>query len=570
MPPKGSKKVLKTATRRKPAKKTGTAAKRATRWKAATKAAKPRSRRTRDDEPDDSLGGSSDSSHNSSENDQDESDDEVVNCLFSPNDAWRTFEQGMFDTLTDKEGIQEDFAEIAKPLTQGELEELLPERLPDSAFNSDWTQEDESALLDAWETDERRTNPYKTDGTMTMCFKVLIRIFREPPIQIISPKYRLVWERQQQGVGLHWSTRFCTNLRDLAMHPIWEQNIKLFAAAMQYAVILRTCDRRTWQVVFEAPPSKDAFWITFAAEIERSLGKNLNVAKIHARVRKRIKKNGQSIPNISRFFSALEAIIPDDLDDAIAENSSSVSTYPIGTGDLSNITKALDSTTYLGMPIFYPTALISTYVLGALGNSQDDPPTVEDTPKYVARSWLAVRRDAAKARKRSEAGSPDHSRSDELLSDQLRSDESQPDEFLKNEIERLRRELRREREKRQDAVDSEERLKRELRHETEMRRRETEMLRRETEMRQAAEERLRELELNRGSGSPPPPSHSSRDDVDDDVPMAEDHDNCDFDDFGGNDYGGDDDVPAVDEYDAALEQEMEALDFKPTLVRDMP
>ncbi|TDZ49655.1 hypothetical protein C8034_v006386 [Colletotrichum sidae] len=547
MPPKGSKKVLKTATRGRPAKKTGAGVKKATKGKAATKAAKPRRRRARNDEPDDPFSDSSDSSDssdNSSENDQDESD-EVVNCLFAPNDAWRTFEDGMFDTLTDKGRIHRAFKKTAKPLTLETLDELLPERLPDSAFNDDWTEEDEQALLDEWETDERRTDPCKTDGQLTKCFKVFIRIFRESPIEVVSPKYRLEWDTDQPGVGVHWSTRFCTHLRDLATHPIWEQNVNLFAAAMQYAVILRTYDRRTWRVRYHQAPNMDEFWAVFEEEVERSVGKNLNLAKIHANVRKRMRENHKAIPIISRFFSALEAIIPDDPAAAIAENSSTVSTFPIGTGDLSNIIKALDSTEYLGMPIFYSTVLINTYVLNSRGNSQDDPPTIKDTPKYVARSWLAVRRDAAKARKRSEAGSPDHSRSDELS-----SDESQPDESLKDEIERLRRELRREREKRQDAVDSEERLERELRHETEMRRRQTEM-------------RLRELELNRGSGSPPPPSYSSLDDVDDDVPMAEDHDNYDFDDFGGND-----DVLAVDEYDAALEQEIEALNFKPTLVRD--
>ncbi|KAG5751212.1 hypothetical protein H9Q72_009343 [Fusarium xylarioides] len=84
-------------------------------------------------------------------------------------------------------------------------------------------------------------------------WKLSMRIFRMSPFSLISPfvglSYVPVPQKSNEGASLViWNQTFCDELSHLITHPIWPRgDIEFFTAALQYAVICRTDDRRRWK-----------------------------------------------------------------------------------------------------------------------------------------------------------------------------------------------------------------------------------------------------------------------------------------------------------------------------------
>ncbi|KXH59582.1 hypothetical protein CSAL01_10295 [Colletotrichum salicis] len=78
----------------------------------------------------------------------------VVPCIAGKkSDTWNKFDDRI-EAIT-KQAIAAGLDNAVPPLTKEELDAILPETLPDSAFTSDWTRDGEAALQQAWLSDPR-------------------------------------------------------------------------------------------------------------------------------------------------------------------------------------------------------------------------------------------------------------------------------------------------------------------------------------------------------------------------------------------------------------------------------
>ncbi|KAK1655263.1 hypothetical protein BDP81DRAFT_388211 [Colletotrichum phormii] len=250
----------------------------------------------------------------------------VVPCIAGKKgDTWNKFEDRI-EAIT-KQTIAAGLDNAVPPLTKEELDAILPETLPDSAFTSDWTRDEEAALQQA----------------MPKNFKVLVRLFNASPFEIISPKYRLEWETNaKDAVGPHWSVKFTSRIATIAIHPLWQRDVKLLTLALQYAVILRTQDTLPWLF---SRPDDTLFFKTF----EKVIGemRDTPIAEVHEEVRSRLKRDRQVIPIFSEFLLSLETIQESSPNTTIQDRSKRV--YPVGVVDAKAVIDALDATDDLGL-----------------------------------------------------------------------------------------------------------------------------------------------------------------------------------------------------------------------------
>ncbi|GKT87862.1 hypothetical protein Ct61P_05712 [Colletotrichum tofieldiae] len=376
-------------------------------------------------------------------------------------EPWQKFENRL-DAIRQKE-IELGFKDEIPSLSKEGFEALFPEMYPEEAYNETWSREDEKALLQAWQNDPRRKNPMrKNDSSLTKCFKVIARIFKVSPLEIVSPKYHLEWDTTAKGVtGPHWSENFSARLARIATHPIWEKDVKLLALALQYVVILRTKDRRPWLF---SKPSDQPLFVNFQQVLEELSGQKKKISFIHKEVRDRLRRAGHNVPAFSAFLLSLEKQTHQE-HTAVADESKRV--YAVRAADLQVVMDGLDQTANLGFPIYLPVEYFGNVVFDNRGNTQDDPPSVKDMPKYMTRSWLNYRRIEARIQKAEESGNissgedqprPDASAngaemqklreenkrlhaSNQTQSDRVRELEAQNAEALKAENQRLKEEL---------------------------------------------------------------------------------------------------------------------------------
>ncbi|KAJ3947073.1 uncharacterized protein N0V96_003458 [Colletotrichum fioriniae] len=317
----------------------------------------------------------------------------IVPCRASEkeDDTWSQFEERIQGIS--KTAIRENFDNAVPVLTKEDLEAILPETLPDSAFNDGWTREDEAALQQAWPSDPRYSDPRYSDplrgqgkdGSMLRGFKLIVRMFRMSPLEIISPKYRLEWDTAARDVGPHWTAMFTNRLVNVAMYLLWERDVKLFTTALQYAVILRTEDTRPW--LFKKPVNTP-FFTTFQEVIGEL--KDKPISEVHEEVRSRLKRCGHQIPIFSEFLLSLESVVEIQPKTAIHDRSKKM--YPVGLVDIKAVIEALDATDNFGFPAFLPLDFTATKVFEKRLRSEFDPPSSRDFAEYMRRAWLGYRR----------------------------------------------------------------------------------------------------------------------------------------------------------------------------------
>ncbi|KXH59583.1 hypothetical protein CSAL01_10296 [Colletotrichum salicis] len=174
-------------------------------------------------------------------------------------------------------------------------------------------------------------------------FKVLVRLFNASPFEIISTKCRLEWDTNaKDAVGPHWSVKFTSRIATIAIHPLWQRDVKLLTLALQYAVILRTQDTRPW--LFSRPDDT-----LFLKTFEQVIGemRDTPIAEVHEEVRSRLKRDRKVIPMFSEFLLSLETIQESRPTTTIHDRSKRV--YPVGVVDAKAVIDALDATDNLGI-----------------------------------------------------------------------------------------------------------------------------------------------------------------------------------------------------------------------------
>ncbi|KAK2754997.1 hypothetical protein CKAH01_06011 [Colletotrichum kahawae] len=345
--------------------------------------------------------------------------------------AWVNFETMFFGVVNGQE-ILYAFNLRFPRLKAEELDDLLSETIPDEAYDEDWTAEDEAILKETWQEDPQRKGliDYK-DSALPKLFRASLRIFHISPFEIISAKYFLGYEGKSADRSQKWTTTFSQYMYELMVHPLWNFDLNMLRTAMQYAVILRNRDVRTWKFV---APNNDPFFQTFKQVVADFKGQDRPIAEHHAEVRERLKSRAVTIPPYSEFLQRLEsaAVVRKDISTDITDEHGPVLAYRVNNHDMKYIKQALDGMANIGMPYYLSTEVYSRYILGSRqdvgkgahkGEENKDEPPVGDAKlkEYVGRALLALRRGEAKEakrRKRLRQESQDETVQDETVQDE--------------------------------------------------------------------------------------------------------------------------------------------------------
>ncbi|KAI8155125.1 hypothetical protein K4K49_012909 [Colletotrichum sp. SAR 10_70] len=325
-------------------------------------------------------------------------DNEDRECRGTKQPSWVAFETEMFDRVPQK--CSEIVATQAPRLTLEDIDRLLPETLPDTDYDQDWSRDDEAKLVKDWEEEPLRDAllDYKDKATDTV-FRMCLRFYHMSPFELISEKYSLVYEGNT-GRGTppaRWASGFADSLKRILVHPLWNGDANLLVMGIQYACILHTEDRRAWK--FARPSSIHPFFTVFRQVLAEWKGQKKPLEDHHEEVRKRLE--AQSIENTvySAFLQSLEETVP------IAEklpgkkNATVVDDkpYSVSLRTFNHVRYALDQINYMGAPYFLPADVTVRYVLGA---APDNNPPKADLKRYMSRSLLALRRYNAKRENR--------------------------------------------------------------------------------------------------------------------------------------------------------------------------
>jgi hypothetical protein len=217
-----------------------------------------------------------------------------------------------------------DDCEFANP----EIAEFL-DLLPKAVIDDNWTQEDEDALVAAWEE-----HPLKReidaacrgyDGvelTRSAWLRSLTAL-GVPPTEVIGldknmlaiPSLDKVDERremprlQSSTAGwLLWEPWFSDALRKLVTHPAWLRRPELLRLAIQYTVVCATDDRRPWQVDEGLFKPFDPFLWRFVKDMRENTS-NIPPEDVHAAAWNHVsnKFNISERTWWSRLFLAIES-----------------------------------------------------------------------------------------------------------------------------------------------------------------------------------------------------------------------------------------------------------------------
>lgn len=127
-------------------------------------------------------------------------------------------------------------------------------------FSEFWSQEDEANLSAEWRQDEMRRSLLNVSGNaigeLLVLWRTMVQYYKCFPTQIVSREYYLVYSpmRSKKGeVGEvdspAWASTFCTPLSRILFHPLWDEGHNgPLIMMLQFAVIVRTDDRRTWDL----------------------------------------------------------------------------------------------------------------------------------------------------------------------------------------------------------------------------------------------------------------------------------------------------------------------------------
>ncbi|KAF4807667.1 hypothetical protein CGCSCA5_v013103 [Colletotrichum siamense] len=327
--------------------------------------------------------------------------------------AWVDFEKSFFGKVAGEQ-ILSAFNKRFPRLNYDELDVILPKPIPEAAYDEDWTVSNEAKLEKRWMINPLRKDliDYK-DSALPKLFRVMIRIFRITPFDFLSPKYLLQYAGSPGNKSQRWTTTFSQHIYRLIVHPLWDFDINLLKIAIQYAVILRTRDARTWKFI---APNNEPFFQTFKKVIQEFKGQHRPLAELHGLVRKRLRERSIPTPPYSQFMRRLEKTVQvdNDIEEDVTDEDGPLETYPVGNADLKNITDALDSMTNVGLPYFPSADVFCRYILAirqggsketgkgsSKAETKDDPPFGQQkTKEYIERALVAVRRFEAKEKNR--------------------------------------------------------------------------------------------------------------------------------------------------------------------------
>ncbi|KAG5752326.1 hypothetical protein H9Q72_011789 [Fusarium xylarioides] len=120
----------------------------------------------------------------------------------------------------------------------------------DSLINADWKAGDEDGIQAKWQRSERKKSSdragtrKKNDDPLRDLWRVCVRFFKQTPPVMLSPVNRLQFvpkiEKDTAALSCHLFTKdACRAIADLIVHPVWQQDHRLFVDALIYTANLR-------------------------------------------------------------------------------------------------------------------------------------------------------------------------------------------------------------------------------------------------------------------------------------------------------------------------------------------
>ncbi|KAJ3484855.1 hypothetical protein NLG97_g6957 [Lecanicillium saksenae] len=200
-----------------------------------------------------------------------------------------------------------------------------------------WSGNDEAAARKLWLDKKNAWTISAVEQHYMTVWKACLQYAGCTPWDIVGEKTRLRFENEvpkRPGDSCMWSKGFCLTLAQLVTHVAWPRHstgahAMNIAAALQYAVILRTNDCRPWNPV---PKSKDPLYLAMGKQA-RSLRAR------HAEIRLGCAKSLVNLSVMSDIFLAMEDEISTP---AITFSPAMDGMYAVGTWDLQKIKQALD------------------------------------------------------------------------------------------------------------------------------------------------------------------------------------------------------------------------------------
>ncbi|KAG7293526.1 hypothetical protein NEMBOFW57_003578 [Staphylotrichum longicolle] len=265
---------------------------------------------------------------------------------------------------------REWYSGVRDSLTADEFSAMIPQ-----VTDASWSAAKKERLAGEWSTHpvkraaEERCFVMTADCPETVLWWNTARYMGCLPPNIISRDHNMVFEYEpltyvklerevpalntlDQARRALWSKTFCTALGDVLSHPSWEGEPRLLRAAIQYAVICATDDRRLWD---PDCVSDSVFFNMFVQETRKNrTGRKLS--DIHVEVLSLVKQrqDTEMRPWWSRLFHALEAEARDNCQDTRDAGLSvlppDTKPYIVRTSDLHRLASAIQTADRLHNP----------------------------------------------------------------------------------------------------------------------------------------------------------------------------------------------------------------------------
>lgn len=166
-----------------------------------------------------------------------------------------------------------------------------------------------------------------------------------------------------------WSERFSIALRVLIFHPFFDRSPGLLALTLQYAVKLRTNDRRHWPLVNPT----DSRFVDDMASAFGTPHPSHKTADIHEQVRQAMQwPDDKKWSLVSAVFKRIE-VVARPAQTVFSGSTAPFAPYAVTVDDLKNVAVALDNVASCGNPLWAPSEYTATFIRTAWRGYTDPP-----------------------------------------------------------------------------------------------------------------------------------------------------------------------------------------------------
>ncbi|KAF5975504.1 hypothetical protein FBULB1_7320 [Fusarium bulbicola] len=157
----------------------------------------------------------------------------------------RPANNGVHGTATSREAA-ERLSENTRPYQHGSVDQFVGQLVQVSGDG--WSQAHEDAMDMMWQ----ESGHSQAKLILLKLFKVCLRVFEISPIRFLSLSYGLEYQGER-GSSAIFSKAFSNELTGLIVHPAFNGKKDALAIVIQYAVICRINNRRSWPNTASTP-----------------------------------------------------------------------------------------------------------------------------------------------------------------------------------------------------------------------------------------------------------------------------------------------------------------------------